>query len=173
MRPPDLPGGNVLAIVILRGLIICASMRPPDLPGGNPIRRLTCALSMARFNEAAGFTRRKPAKVAPSAAAPPAGFNEAAGFTRRKPVSAGHHPARTHRASMRPPDLPGGNGRPSRPRCAPRSAASMRPPDLPGGNPVQGCREGRQEGRASMRPPDLPGGNISRCVPKTSATVLQ
>ena len=136
-------------------------MRPPDLPGGN-----ICTVNWQRrnvswgFNEAAGFTRRKPADVQALIDAAEVGFNEAAGFTRRKPVrsrlSQLQHAERfneaagftrrkhvcgiadfmeTKAASMRPPDLPGGNE--LRPRGAAGSrAASMRPPDLPGGNPT-------------------------------------
>ena len=62
------------------------------------------------------------------------------------------------KASMRPPDLPGGN---------PDTAwgdkvnilASMRPPDLPGGNHQLRHLTRPRAVRASMRPPDLPGGN--------------
>ena len=59
-------------------------MRPPDLPGGNAsVHGPPCA-RYSRFNEAAGFTRRKPELGAAVA-------EELLG------------------ASMRPPDLPGGN----------------------------------------------------------------
>ena len=61
-------------------------MRPPDLPGGNlrPQRPGRHRTDAHRFNEAAGFTRRKQRVH----------FNrDAAGRL----------------ASMRPPDLPGGN----------------------------------------------------------------
>ena len=37
-----------------------ASMRPPDLPGGNSRTALFAKSLACRFNEAAGFTRRKP-----------------------------------------------------------------------------------------------------------------
>ena len=40
--------------------------------------------------------------------------------------------------------------------------ASMRPPDLPGGNAHPGAVEGAAGAGASMRPPDLPGGNRYR-----------
>ena len=60
-------------------------MRPPDLPGGNPGRRAGRTAAVARrFNEAAGFTRRKPELSTPSETPGAPGFNEAAGFTRRK-----------------------------------------------------------------------------------------
>ena len=83
MRPPDLPGGNARVWVQPR-LLIRASMRPPDLPGGN------CLSSGKTFRE----TLR---------------FNEAAGFTRRKPVILDEVSVYMIGASMRPPDLPGGN----------------------------------------------------------------
>ena len=86
-------------------------------------------------------------------------------------------------ASMRPPDLPGGN--PRSVKCGGRGSgggfneaagftrrkrgvaylrradppASMRPPDLPGGNSALGCGLLGGGRPASMRPPDLPGGN--------------
>ena len=109
MRPPDLPGGNAirsgrrlhLAAAPLRGrriypaetahavLPLAASMRPPDLPGGNDAAdvRGSAAARRACFNEAAGFTRRKPAVRRRSSRSPALRhrrFNEAAGFTRRK-----------------------------------------------------------------------------------------
>ena len=59
-------------------------MRPPDLPGGNVRNRERVRAHHARFNEAAGFTRRKLVHHADQV------------FARL-------------RASMRPPDLPGGN----------------------------------------------------------------
>ena len=41
-----------------------ASMRPPDLPGGNArVFSLFNSLANCCFNEAAGFTRRKPLNV--------------------------------------------------------------------------------------------------------------
>ena len=62
MRPPDLPGGNV-PIVVQPGEGGAASMRPPDLPGGNlPAKLADLSPAQRRFNEAAGFTRRKPAR---------------------------------------------------------------------------------------------------------------
>ena len=88
---------------------------------------------MSRLNEAAGFTRRK---LEPEMLKEflKKSFNEAAGFTRRK-------------RKLRPRGTAG------------QGAASMRPPDLPGGNSAliivsYDCFE------ASMRPPDLPGGNV-------------
>ena len=59
MRPPDLPGGNVAAKPASE-TARPASMRPPDLPGGNCKANCRSRRSMSRFNEAAGFTRRKP-----------------------------------------------------------------------------------------------------------------
>ena len=60
------------------------------------------------FNEAAGFTRRKRIyKTKPLDS--PDRFNEAAGFTRRK-LSERARCCQACCASMRPPDLPGGNG---------------------------------------------------------------
>ena len=64
----------------------------------------------------------------------PAGFNEAAGFTRRKPVQ-GRVLRRARKASMRPPVLPGGNAVMTLNNPEPAPRASMRPPVLPGGNP--------------------------------------
>ena len=85
MRPPDLPGGNQCSIYYCccrfrsfneaagftrrkrrmarrradRAAVL-ASMRPPDLPGGNAERHdERRAAGPVRFNEAAGFTRRK------------------------------------------------------------------------------------------------------------------
>ena len=64
-------------------------MRPPDLPGGNKSVVLpSTSTLMACFNEAAGFTRRKPAQEAGRDDPAGRGFNEAAGFTRRKPRGA-------------------------------------------------------------------------------------
>ena len=82
-------------------------MRPPDLPGGN-------LLVVDHSNE-------------------PISFNEAAGFTRRKPVDRRRDRQSASRASMRPPDLPGGN-KSFMSLFANVASASMRPPDLPGGN---------------------------------------
>ena len=61
-------------------------------------------------------------------------------------------------ASMRPPDLPGGNHGVIALLLATRTSASMRPPDLPGGNPARKDSLSHPL-LASMRPPDLPGGN--------------
>ena len=76
-------------------------MRPPDLPGGNQ-----CSIYFA-------FA------VHPASMRPPdycccrfRSFNEAAGFTRRKRRMARRRADRAAvLASMRPPDLPGGNRR--------------------------------------------------------------
>ena len=84
MRPPDLPGGNLIKLWRLVD-DSNASMRPPDLPGGNP---RTCC--------------RRPRLAL-------GGFNEAAGFTRRKRGAGWVGDQVPYRASMRPPDLPGGN----------------------------------------------------------------
>ena len=59
-------------------------MRPPDLPGGNYGWKAARGTSGFRFNEAAGFTRRKRFAVVIALLPMVAGFNEAAGFTRRK-----------------------------------------------------------------------------------------
>ena len=91
MRPPDLPGGNSsFGEMVTAAPDIIASMRPPDLPGGNK--------TSAHRNYGAEIPR----------------FNEAAGFTRRKPLqSVSAIWSTLVVASMRPPDLPGGNqGRP-------------------------------------------------------------
>ena len=85
-------------------------MRPPDLPGGNIEDRQQIVVGSHRFNEAAGFTRRKPRR--------------AIGVIRM-----------TLSASMRPPDLPGGNMVTDAMAAYGLRVASMRPPDLPGGNP--------------------------------------
>ena len=89
--------------------------------------------SLPSFNEAAGFTRRKPGGEGAAPLIADARFNEAAGFTRRKrqcTLPQGHS---DRHASMRPPDLPGGNR--GNVAAGTRAAgASMRPPDLPGGN---------------------------------------
>ena len=66
-------------------------------------------------------------------------FNEAAGFTRRK----------RHHANQK------------RTAAATIAGASMRPPDLPGGNPQRVPHGARLLLQASMRPPDLPGGTAS------------
>ena len=111
-----------------------ASMRPPDLPGGNPSPRGRGPNGgRAGFNEAAGFTRRKHREVddrdnpgqksfneaagftrrklvpAPVHVVDLVGFNEAAGFTRRKRAAKQRGAHVVRHASMRPPDLPGGN----------------------------------------------------------------
>ena len=70
----------------------------------------THSLRSMCFNEAAGFTRRKPF-AARSHGAAIQRFNEAAGFTRRKQADAPPFPVAVLLASMRPPDLPGGNNR--------------------------------------------------------------
>ena len=64
-------------------------MRPPDLPGGNIGDCGTFGdsrMTLSCFNEAAGFTRRKPVQLTASKACNVllGSFNEAAGFTRRK-----------------------------------------------------------------------------------------
>ena len=86
------------------------------------------------------------------------GFNEAAGFTRRKRNGARCDASRLRQASMRPPDLPGGNGHLVGKTCE-VVVASMRPPDLPGGNTYGIAAADSHQVVASMRPPDLPGGN--------------
>ena len=122
MRPPDLPGGKhpgAGATLAHVAATLRASMRPPDLPGGNPdgARTRNAWRSHRRFNEAAGFTRRK----------------------RGSWRTFGTWRASAAVASMRPPDLPGGNTRRCRYPYTARARtrpASMRPPDLPGGNTV-------------------------------------
>ena len=136
MRPPDLPGGNA----------------PPSKGETNPgdarfneaagftRRKLRWRVhrggtATAGFNEAAGFTRRKRSPMTGSTALGYRRFNEAAGFTRRKPAGQPRRVLRRPRpASMRPPDLPGGNEGSRTLMAADAQAASMRPPDLPGGN---------------------------------------
>ena len=88
-------------------------------------------------------------------------FNEAAGFTRRKRAVCCDPISTERQASMRPPDLPGGNAA-SFSMIGSGMYASMRPPDLPGGNADSVAADARRFSRASMRPPDLPGGNSRR-----------
>ena len=98
-----------------------------------------------------------------TATASPAGFdrrfNEAAGFTRRKQTYARPDPVAQYVASMRPPDLPGGNLLDAGIQRKHVLLASMRPPDLPGGNNLGFDFLSKIVTAASMRPPDLPGGN--------------
>ena len=162
-----------------------ASMRPPDLPGGNTHLGLVVVLRCPpRFNEAAGFTRRKLLQ--------PLALQRRRGASMRPPDLPGGNRSLRARgyeapagASMRPPDLPGGNESEVHAARISAASASMRPPDLPGGNSHHGaplgdhaaarrfneaagftrrkpghCEVGdRQSRHASMRPPDLPGGN--------------
>ena len=60
MRPPVLPSGNKSSFGDNEEAI-AASMRPPVLPSGNG-QKLGARRSreQLRFNEAAGFTQRKP-----------------------------------------------------------------------------------------------------------------
>ena len=155
MRPPDLPGGNQRLHASADRRTGChpASMRPPDLPGGNQWTLTLPSLVQAhwRFNEAAGFTRRKQRTGDPQETDAAACFNEAAGFTRRKPTESSwaRRTALPCCASMRPPDLPGGNIARAGQRAMRRhpaallnwrfNVASMRPPDLPGGNEGTGA----------------------------------
>ena len=87
-----------------------ASMRPPVLPSGNwrLVRRRRNAHRYS-FNEAAGFTQRKPHHASSRTSSSSSRFNEAAGFTQRKPYPAGQRPCGARGASMRPPVLPSGN----------------------------------------------------------------
>ena len=133
MRPPDLPGGNKSEAWRPDVSATEASMRPPDLPGGNDRPGQRAGERDSRFNEAAGFTRRKRRCRRRSTYAPGHRFNEAAGFTRRKPGRARLANRDGRHASMRPPDLPGGNVTPVAAFIG-QLHASMRPPDLPGGN---------------------------------------
>ena len=86
-----------------------------------------------------------------------ASFNEAAGFTRRKQLDVVCDYGSAD-ASMRPPDLPGGNQyRPCYPEpggCGFNEAAGFTRRKRLG---VGG--RGMTVDQASMRPPDLPGGN--------------
>ena len=69
MRPPDLPGGNRRTVGQPDPGDEIASMRPPDLPGGNYLDDAKAGdFFMKRFNEAAGFTRRKQRRAARRAA---------------------------------------------------------------------------------------------------------
>ena len=132
-------------------------------------RRVTwrCRAPSCRFNEAAGFTRRKlmpPVRASPSSGSR---FNEAAGFTRRKHPTTGscspRRPRRFNEAAGFTRRKPGAATRPPYP-----SRASMRPPDLPGGNIRAWDALGKGWRHASMRPPDLPGGN--GCTPQHRPT---
>ena len=73
---------------------------------------------LIRFNEAAGFTRRKPPDGGSAFSGGDDRFNEAAGFTRRKPDYNTRAAKAENKASMRPPDLPGGNGERGSDLCA-------------------------------------------------------
>ena len=109
MRPPELPGGNLAATVDVPHHHL-ASMRPPELPGGNKSRaRYRPARLSICFNEAAGITRRKRAARRGSSRRGNSGFNEAAGITRRKRMVTVRFDGDPLNASMRPPELPGGN----------------------------------------------------------------
>ena len=132
-------------------------MRPPELPGGNSRSYGGYRARGARFNEAAGITRRKPdlsnASLLATGASmrPPElpGGNQAAGVDSK---------VGTAQASMRPPELPGGNGPQPHALHQLGLGASMRPPELPGGNPSY-VEIAYAPTCASMRPPELPGGN--------------
>ena len=63
-----------------------ASMRPPVLPSGNSAVHPPCRRLLPGFNEAAGFTQRKPRARPPGWKGWSRCFNEAAGFTQRKPT---------------------------------------------------------------------------------------
>ena len=109
MRPPDLPGGNVVAQDARRFVRPLASMRPPDLPGGNT-NILECdgtptINASMRPPDLPGGNTGATAPVSTRCA----GFNEAAGFTRRKLFPRPPIYIDPVHASMRPPDLPGGN----------------------------------------------------------------
>ena len=110
MRPPVLPSGNILQRLD-HGLPYLASMRPPVLPSGN-VASITSARASrtSGFNEAAGFTQRKPVAFA-GVALVWLRFNEAAGFTQRKRRVTGSVRRALAAASMRPPVLPSGNRR--------------------------------------------------------------
>ena len=156
-------------------------------------------LSGARgFNEAAGFTRRKRHVAGGTAMIDAACFNEAAGFTRRKLPRRPQCRLRSVPASMRPPDLPGGNPNVRRARRGPRCGCFNEAAGFTRRKPTAGrlvsvdgqCRfneaagftrrkqrpkAGEQGGgrSASMRPPDLPGGNGPNGAGKTTVLELQ
>ena len=191
MRPPVLPSGNPGSwLVPAKGRPeVQASMRPPVLPSGNQRVRhagRNTAEPSRCFNEAAGFTQRKPARtrsctssstlasmrppVLPSGNAdfnrlqdhpPKTCFNEAAGFTQRKPTRRRGGPASGmwsgfNEAAGFTQRKPG--YRPG--QNVPEHPASMRPPVLPSGNPTGSpAWTVYGQGDASMRPPVLPSGN--------------
>ena len=199
-------------------------MGPPELPGGNiwfdaPIRAGQTVLQWGRRNYPAE-TCAAPGRCGATSAR----FNGAAGITRRKPLSDLAAEVIFFIASMGPPELPGGNGLQhglqhrhrlglqwgrrnypaettalcpageTRPRSfngaagitrrkrelvrvhqqQHRSAASMGPPELPGGNLDAGDQPVAGFAYASMGPPELPGGNY--LVPRPispAASLLQ
>ena len=59
-------------------------MRPPVLPSGNPGNAALVVGLDRSFNEAAGFTQRKPVARRRVSGRRRLRFNEAAGFTQRK-----------------------------------------------------------------------------------------
>ena len=111
MGPPELPGGNMLFLVVpalLKQMLQWgrrnypaetrprgagegphrpASMGPPELPGGNRKKYLELKGNFCGFNGAAGITRRKPAVRRARTERWIEGFNGAAGITRRKPAA--------------------------------------------------------------------------------------
>ena len=137
----------------------------------------------AGFNGAAGITRRKqlsssgfgpfqgplqwgrrnyPAETRGSVLGEgilPRCFNGAAGITRRKPPKVHDSYMAVNRASMGPPELPGGNVQSRRQAEHRRLVASMGPPELPGGNISRPPPTRTARHTASMGPPELPGGN--------------
>ena len=84
-------------------------MRPPVLPSGNFWVDDNARVQLMCFNEAAGFTQRKPSRADAHATAAHSGFNEAAGFTQRKHIPRHARQLIRCQASMRPPVLPSGN----------------------------------------------------------------
>ena len=71
-------------------------MRPPDLPAETIETLDEAGGAFHRFNEAAGFTRRKHRPIPPHHTQRQLrSFNEAAGFTRRKRRAPGRYPAAT------------------------------------------------------------------------------
>ena len=180
MRPPDLPGGNQGGIRDGRNTQCRASMRPPDLPGGND-RRLRRARAEGRASmrppdlpggnlsdaETSGNRiasmrppdlRRKLYQVERWTERLSHRFNEAAGFTRRKLVGTTATDCQYPIASMRPPDLPGGNNVLSIWTCDKPSACFNEAAGFTRRKRIVTAHAERQHG-ASMRPPDLPGGN--------------
>ena len=110
-----------------------ASMGPPELPGGN----FNTGVDAAEKKAGLQWGRRNyPAEtIIETLQVPhhPVGFNGAAGITRRKRPRQTEARREHARASMGPPELPGGNFGGDQ-EWFPLGVASMGPPELPGGN---------------------------------------